>query len=95
MNIDLACPINPLNRLGNPHLICPEVEKVVSEWRSGVAVSPKLYVFTQNTVLNDLRKIICLRKSEVYVKKRFLMLLKNWWGMAYNVCHAPIHTPTS
>ena len=37
------------------------------------------------------RKIICLRKSEVYVKKKKkLVSLKNWWSMAYTVCHAPI-----
>ena len=42
--------------------------------------------------LNDLRKIICLRKSEVYVKTKtqFLLSLKNGWSMAYTDCHAPI-----
>ena len=24
-------------------------------------------------------------------KKQFLMSLKNWWNMAYTVCHAPIN----
>ena len=31
----------------------------------------------QNTELNDLRKIICLRKSEVYVKKKTNKKLSN------------------
>ena len=43
-----------------------------------------------NTELNNLRKIICLRKSEVSVvlkEFQFVMLLKIWWSMANIVCH--------
>ena len=46
--------------------------------------------FKYNSELNGLKKIICLRKSEVYVKKKFLLSLKNCWSMAYIVCHSPI-----
>ena len=49
---------------------------------------------TFNIELNDLRKIICLRKSGLCLKKKFLMPLKNWWSMAYTVCHAPIQITT-
>ena len=52
----------------------------------------------KNTELKDLRKIICLRKSEVYINKKqkkqtknqFLMSKKIWWSMAFTACHAPI-----
>ena len=43
-----------------------------------------------NTELNDLRLINCLGKFKVSVERiPVVMSLKNWWGMAYTVCHAP------
>ena len=54
----------------------------------------KAYVYPltfYNTEFNDLRKNICLRKSEVLLKEfQCVMSLKNWRSMAYTVCHAPI-----
>ena len=36
-----------------------------------------------NKELKDVRKIICLRKSEAYVKeKQFPLSLKYWWSMS-------------
>ena len=44
-----------------------------------------------NLELNDLRKNICLRKSEVSGEKiPGIMSLKKLWSMAYTACHAPI-----
>ena len=47
-----------------------------------------------NTVitLNDLRKIICLRKYLKFLLKefQFVMSLKILLSMAYTACHAPI-----
>ena len=50
---------------------------------------------TYSTALNDLRKIICLGKSEVSVERisycnEAVVRLKIWWSMAYTVCHAPM-----
>ena len=43
------------------------------------------------TELNDMRKIICLRNSEVSDERSLVVMsLKNLWSMAYTVCHAPI-----
>ena len=40
---------------------------------------------------DGVKKLICLRKSEVNVKKKqVLMSLNNWWSIASTVCHAPI-----
>ena len=42
-----------------------------------------------NTELNDLRVIICLRKSEVSVERISARnAMKNWRSMAYTVCFA-------
>ena len=51
-------------------------------------------IFTFNTVLNDLRIIICLRKSKLLLKQaQFVMtVIIKLIGMAYTVCHAPIST---
>ena len=44
-----------------------------------------------NIELNDMRKIICLRKSEVCVEKNSVCkVIENWQSMAYTVCYAPI-----
>ena len=44
-----------------------------------------------NRELNDLRKIICLRISEVCDERiSGVMSLKNLWSMAYTVCNAPM-----
>ena len=32
-------------------------------------VTPPFIIFSLNTEINDLRKIICLRKSEIFVKR--------------------------
>ena len=48
------------------------------------------YIISINTELNDLRKNIGLRKSEVYVKKSVLKALKSKWSVACIVYHAPI-----
>ena len=45
----------------------------------------------ENTELNDLRKIICLKKSKVFLKEfQFVMSLKIWQSKAYTVCYASI-----
>ena len=32
------------------------------------------------------------QNNVIYVeKKKFLMSLKNWWSMAYTVCHVVLH----
>ena len=38
----------------------------------------------------DLNKTFLGENLKFMFKKKFLMLLKNWWSMAYTVCHAPI-----
>ena len=39
-----------------------------------------------NTELNDLRKIICLRKSEISDERTSgVLTLKTFWSMAYTV----------
>ena len=45
----------------------------------------------ENTELNDLRKIICLKKSKVFLKEfQFVLSLKIWQSVAYTVYYAPI-----
>ena len=45
---------------------------------------------THNTELNELRKIIGLRKSEVSIERISICnVTKNLAEMAYTVCHAP------
>ena len=40
--------------------------------------------------LNDLRKVICLRKTSVSVERiSVYKAIKIWWSMADTVCHAP------
>ena len=47
--------------------------------------------YPSNTELNDLRKTICLRKSEVSDERiSFCNVIENWRRMAYTVDHAPI-----
>ena len=44
-----------------------------------------------NTELNDWRKIFVLENLKFMLKEfQFVVSLKIWWSMAYNVCHAPI-----
>ena len=43
-----------------------------------------------NTELNVLRKIVCLKSVCLKKQQQFLMSLKNWWNMAYTVCHASL-----
>ena len=51
----------------------------------------KTFVNALNTELNDLRIIICLRKSEVTVKRSSVCnVTKNWLSMAYTDCHTPM-----
>ena len=45
----------------------------------------------KNTELNNLRNIICLRKSDISIERISICnVIENWWSMAYTVCHAPI-----
>ena len=47
--------------------------------------------YTDNIEVNDLRKIMCLRQSDVSLDRfQFEMSLKTWGSMAYTVCHADI-----
>ena len=50
-----------------------------------------LFMNYHNFELNDMRKMICLRKSEVSVKRfQFALSLKTSHRMAYIVCHINI-----
>ena len=55
--------------------------------------------FLLNSKLNDVRKIICLKKirSLCFKKKKetFLISLKNWWSRIYTVCYTPIKMMSS
>ena len=48
------------------------------------------------TELNDLKKIICLRKSDVSVERISVCYVKFWGSIAYTVLHAliPIYSQT-
>ena len=62
---------------------------MVGRWCWAVLVPERS---TNNTELNDLRKIICMKKSIVSIEKfQFVKSLKIWRCTAYTVCHA--HTP--
>ena len=70
----------------NVKIVLPKLQTVKIPIKGGIL----------NTELNDLRKLILIRKSEVFVERiSVFKVIENLAEHVYTVCHAPILTQIS